>query len=185
VVSIGVSGHRFLTEVEKLKAGIDQVLIRIDQIYPGETWEVISALAEGADRLVVERVHQFKRPVRLIVPLPMAVDEYQKDFSSQESRDEFHKLLGAAEEVVRLPGAASREGGYWAAGEYLLDHSTLLIVLWDGQSALGKGGTGEVAEAARKRGIPLAWVQCGNRQPGTIQPTPPGVEQGTVLFERF
>jgi hypothetical protein len=81
---------------------------------------------------------------------------------------------------------ASREEGYWAAGQFVLDHCTVLIALWDGQIAQCKGGTGEMVAAARQRGLPLAWVHCGNRRPGTTEAFSLGdQEQGTVSFENF
>ncbi len=68
---------------------------------------------------------------------------------------------------------------------YILEHCDVLVALWDGQSEQGKGGTGEIVAIARERGLPLAWVQCGNRQPGTNQPTLLRGRQGKVIFERF
>ena len=56
MIRIGVTGHRFLAEIPKLRDGIDQALTRIAQTYPNEPWAVVSSLAEGADRLVVQRV---------------------------------------------------------------------------------------------------------------------------------
>jgi hypothetical protein len=38
---------------------------------------------------------------------------------------------------------------------------------------------------ARARGMPIAWVHCGNRIPGTNQTISLGEEQGTVSFENF
>jgi hypothetical protein len=185
MLTIGVTGHRFLTEVDKLQAGIDQGLARIDTHYPGQAWSVVSSLAEGADRLVVERVFAYQPTARLVVPLPLPVEEYQADFSSTGSRDEFERWLALASEVAQLPATASRDAAYRAAAEYILKRSSVLIALWDGLEAQGRGGTGEVVAIARERGLPLVWVQCGNRQPGTNKPTQLGGRQGKIIFERF
>ncbi len=61
----------------------------------------------------------------------------------------------------------------------------MLLAVWDGQPPQGAGGTGWVVSEARRRGLPLAWVHAGNRQPGSEQPVSLGDEQGTVTFERF
>jgi hypothetical protein len=61
---------------------------------------VLSALAEGADRLVAQRVLT-RANARLIVPLPLARDEYMQDFESDESKREFLDLLARADVLGR------------------------------------------------------------------------------------
>ena len=69
MIRIGVTGHRVLTDVERIEDGIEAALRRIEHRFPGELLTVISALAEGADRLVA--YHILERPgARLIVSLP-------------------------------------------------------------------------------------------------------------------
>ena len=185
MIVIGVTGHRFLVEVNKLQVGIDQALARIHDRWPGEAWSVISCLAEGADRLVVERTQALRPAARLMAVLPLPVEDYQADFTSAESRLELQQLLNLASETIRLPAAATRDEAYWAGGMYVLAHATVLIALWDGQGAQGKGGTGEIVTQARQQGLPLAWIKCGNRQPGTNSGGNLEKEQGKVSFERF
>jgi hypothetical protein len=182
VINIGVSGHRFLAEIDKLQAGIDQALAWIERILPGQEWSVISSLAEGADRLVVHQVYKAKPAVKLIVALPLPIEEYRQDFSSEESTREFLQLFHQASTIIQPATSASREDGYLAAGQYILDHSAVLIALWDGQSAQGKGGTGEVVSLALKQGLPVAWVHCANAKPATAEPASLGQEQGRVTF---
>jgi hypothetical protein len=185
MIAIGVTGHRFLAEVDRLTIGIDQALSRIDERYPGEAWSVISSLAEGADRLVVERVLARHPSARLVAVLPLPEADYQADFASVESIKDFKRLLSLASETLFLPSAPTREEAYWAGGDYVLAHASVLIALWDGQGAQGRGGTGEMVTLARARGLPLAWVRCGNRKPGTNEGVSLGEEQGEVSFEGF
>jgi hypothetical protein len=185
MVRIGVSGHRFLAEIPKLQTGIDRALAHIDSIFPHQPWAILSSLAEGADRLVVERVLLSRPDARLIVPLPLEQSEYLKDFEPGASVAQFLSLLHRAAEVIPPLAVLSRSEGYWAAGKYMLDHCDVLVTLWDGQGAQGQGGTGEMVAIARQRHLPLAWVHCGNRKPGTNQPTSLGEEQGRVSFEEF
>jgi len=184
MVAIGVSGHRILTEIDKITAGIDEALRHIERAFPGQSLTVISALAEGGDRLVAERV--LARPrARLVVPLPLPADDYINDFTTAESTDEFRGLLDRADEVIELPPAPTRNEAYEAAGLYVLDHRDVLIAIWDGQGSHGQGGTAEIVVRARARRLPIAWVHAGNRKPGTMEPTSLGEEQGTVTFENF
>lgn len=184
MVAIGVTGHRFLTELDKLTSGVDEALCRIERAFPGQSLTVISPLAEGSDRLVVHCV--LVHPgARLIVPLPLSESEYMADFESTESKEEFLKLLGQADKVIVLPPDSPRSQAYVAVGRYVLDHCDVLIALWDGWPAQGQGGAGEIVAEARQRGLPLAWVRAGNRIPGTEEPTSLGDRQGEVSFERF
>jgi hypothetical protein len=179
-----VTGHRFLAERDRLAAGVDEALRRIREAFPGQPLTVISPLAEGADRLVVRRVLG-SAGARLVVPLPLPQPEYMADFQSAESGKEFLALLRRADQVIALPPSAAHDQACAAAGRYVMDHCDCLIALWDGQPAEGLGGTGEMVERARQRGLPLAWIRAGNRTPGTDQPATLGEQQGTVTFERF
>ena len=184
VVRIGVTGHRFLTALDRVEAGIEEALRRVEELWPGQPLTVVSSLAEGADRLVVRQV--LARPGgRLAAVLPLPNDDYMTDFGDDGSRSEFLSLLEQAEEAVELPPVGSRDAAYESGGLYVLDHCDVLLALWDGQGAQGQGGTGGTVAEARQRGLPIAWVHAGNRKPGTEEPTSLGDEQGTVTFENL
>ena len=180
---VGVTGHRFLAESDKLLDGLRQACEGIESSFPGANWLLVSPLAEGADRLVTGLL--LERGARLLAPLPLPIETYLEDFPEPESRQEFLNLMARATEVVQLPPAATRDAAYLQVGRYILEHCDVLIALWDGQEAQGQGGTGEIVAEARQLGLPLAWVHCGNRKPGTLEPLSLGAEQGLVTFERF
>jgi hypothetical protein len=184
VVAIGVSGHRALTEIQRLEAGLAEVVRRLEEAFGEERWTVVSALAEGADRLVAHRLLA-RKGTRLVAVLPLAREEYETDFRTDASREEFRGLLALAKEVVEVPPEPNRERAYEIGGHVVLDRADVLVAVWDGQGAQGRGGTGTVVAAARERGLPLAWVHAGNRKPGTVEPTGLGDEQGEVTLERL
>src|SRR5436190_7862199 len=98
MVAVGVTGHRILTDLDKINAGVEEALRRIEQVFPGQPLTVISSLAEGADRLVVRQV--LTRPqAHLVVPLPLPKADYLTDFKSAASKAEFLSLLDQADEV--------------------------------------------------------------------------------------
>jgi hypothetical protein len=181
---IGVTGHRTLAELEKIDAGVKEALRKIEQVFPDEPLTCISALAEGADRIVARHVLT-RAGARLIVALPLPESDYFNDFVSEGSRAEFRSLLQRANQVVEMPSTATRDEAYEAAGKYVVDNSDVLITIWDGQSAQGRGGTSVMVARARKREMPLAWVHAGNRDPSTHLPTSLGHNQGSVSFENF
>ena len=180
---LGVTGHRVLAELEKINAGIDAALEHIQKIFPNRPFTVLSPLAEGADRLVADRI--LAQPnAQLIAVLPMPRTEYETDFDD-ESRQEFLSFLKRAQQIVELPPAPTREAAYEACGLYVLNHCDILIAIWDGQPAQGVGGTGAIVAAAREIKKPLVWIHAGNRKLGTMEATTLGEEQGTVTYENL
>jgi hypothetical protein len=181
---IGVTGHRILMELPKIEAGIAHAMRWIEVAFPGQFLTVVSPLAEGADRLVVQQVMALPG-ARISVVLPMDKEDYLTDFATADSKQEFLRLLQQAREVVQMPPAANRDEAYEAVGQYVLDHCDVLIAVWDGKGAQGVGGTGGIVAEARRRNMPIAWIQAGNRAPKTGEPTTLGEEQGKVIFENF
>lgn len=169
---IGVTGHRDLREedVPRLEAEVDRVIagLRADYL-DGETpIIVLSALAEGADRLVARVA--LERGARLIAPLPMPREEYCRDFEpglKAGSAAEFDQLLAqaiAAPVVPFTPGNSlaevrqdphKRAEQYRAVGLFIAQHSNIVIAVWDGDDTnMAIGGTAEVVKFTRE-GIPL------------------------------
>ncbi|MCW2768120.1 MAG: hypothetical protein JWO11_4079, partial [Nocardioides sp.] len=145
---------------EAVSAEVDRVLDRLVAPAPDARLVVVSSLAEGADRIVAARV--LTRPgARLEVVLPLGADDYATDFAGPDSRREFADLLMAATQVVVVPADdrdPSREAAYARAGTAMLHASDVLLALWDGQDARGRGGTGQVVAEARALGLPVEIV---------------------------
>ena len=180
---IGVTGHRFLAEVDKLRAGVDRALDEIERSFGGHRLVAVSPLAEGADRLVAEAVLQ--RGGDLVAPLPLPVDDYLQDFESEQSETQFQQLLERAAEVIELAATPTRNEAYEQVGLYVLDNCDVLIAVYDGQPSQGRGGTAEIVERALQRGMPVLHVKAGNRTPGTNEPTSLGEEQGELVIHNL
>jgi hypothetical protein len=181
---LGVTGHRVLAEVDRVREGVAAALEHIEQAFPGRKLTIVSALAEGADRIVVQEV--LKKPgAELEVILPMPRADYVQDFSTQESKREFERLMGRARTVQELPLRAERAASYKEAGSRILERSHVVFAVWDGKPEQGLGGTGATVALARAKSLPIVWIHAGNRVPGTLEPTSLGSAQGSVTFERF
>ena len=184
MVAVGVSGHRDLSDIEAIANAIDEVLHEILAAYGDGPLHVISPLAEGADRLVAWRA-MANYSVRLAVPLPLEMSDYMLDFKSISSKAEFTTLLEQADNIFELPAEDTREAGYLAAGMYVLNHSDVLIAVWDGAPANGMGGTSEIVAEARRRGMPMAWVQIAGEE-GESSSNKKKLARGIpVQYERF
>ena len=151
MVRVGVTGHRSIDDVDAVMTSVDDVLDRLPE-GPIEVW---SSLAEGADRLVVERVLR-RSGSRLVAVLPHDAEDYADDFG--ESAGEFDELLAAADHVVVVARQSTREAAYEAAGRAVVDGSDVLLALWDGEESRGQGGTAEIVEYARERGVTVEVV---------------------------
>jgi hypothetical protein len=180
---VSITGHRFLADPGAVRAGIASAFDEIDDCGEPRPLVVMSQLAEGSDRLVAEAA--LARGASLIAFLPLPRDEYTQDFETQSSKDEFLRLLARAAEVHEGQSRADRSAAYRETGLAMLAQADLLLAVWDGQSAQGEGGTGEIVAEAARLGIPLAWVHAGNRRPGTSEPVTLGAAQGVLTTERL
>jgi hypothetical protein len=173
---VGVTGHRKLALTPALSTAIDQALdLILDQLRPAVrdrcTLVAVSALADGADRFVAKRV--LARPrARLEVILPLPKADYVTDFDPQDSLPEFEHLLGAAswvasvppEEAQEDPPERARQDAYAAAGRAVADRADVMVAVWDGHPAAGKGGTGDVVNYLREHGRPWVWLPADGGQ---------------------
>jgi hypothetical protein len=169
---IGVTGHRDLREadVPRLETEIAAVIAGLRRDYLKNDKEtpivVLSALAEGADRLVARVA--LAKGARLIAPLPMPLDEYKRDFQPglrPGNMAEFDALFAQAIAAPVMPLQASleavrtdrqkRNAQYRAVGIFITQHCHVLLALWDGDDKdMSAGGTAEVVQYKRE-GIPL------------------------------
>lgn len=162
-IVLGVTGHRALSDEERIEAAVREQIQRLKERYPDSPFAILSPLAEGADRLVA-RVAIEVLDARLLVPLPMPEDEYRTDFADEASQDEYDALRARAESVFELDvgGAGDtlglngeeRNRRYAMAGAFVADRSQILFAIWDGQDASGTGGTGDVAQWALDGHVP-------------------------------
>lgn len=155
---VAVSGHRDLpaADLPAIRARISAFFQELRADYPHTPLRLLSALAEGADRVAAEVALELG--VELVVPLPMPADLYERDFPG--SRESFQALLDAAaredaERVFTLPLApgnssdaiaapgAARDRQYEQLAAYLARHAHLLLALWDGDRTEKPGGTAQ------------------------------------------
>lgn len=156
---VGVTGHRDLRaeDVERLEGEVEKVFDRIKRQMPRTSIIIVSALAEGADRLVA-RVG-LRRGYRMVSPLPMPPETYKGTFETDEARDELDDLLKRADPWFALSEGRvddpdeDRETCYALTGAYLAQSCQVLIALWDGQDTGKPGGSSAVVNNALK-GVP-------------------------------
>jgi len=194
-LTVGVTGHRRLHDTEELATRVNEALdvhvpalldaasrsLVSDSGLTQPSFTVLTPLAEGADRCVARTI--LERPgSRLEVILPLAEQDYLEDFGTSASRAEFQRLLALASRPISLRErplatdyppdelAAARARAYEELGRRIVNDCDVLIAVWDGEPARGKGGTAEVVAYARDSGRPV--VVIPTNRPGSVEVYP-------------
>lgn len=124
-----------------------------------EHFVLVSALAEGADRIAAQAGLAAGFSLDVILPFPAAV--YEADFTASGSLAEFGALLARAGTCRTLPGGKSSDdpnvaiSAYAAAASAVLETSDLLIAVWDGLPPRSEAGTGATVQRALAQGLPV------------------------------
>lgn len=158
---IAVTGHRMnriSNDTEVALVGLVVECLSRIKVSCIEPIQVLSALAEGADRIVVEAALQIGVPFSVVLPFPP--NTYEADFETSASKERFYFLLKHAQTVEFLSERprSARSQGYRSVGDALLKNIDALIAIWDGEPARGKGGTAEVVQKALDAGVPVLWL---------------------------
>jgi len=179
--TIGVTGARTLEDATLLGSRVESVLADLQEMVGRRSvapvqYVILSPLAEGADRLVAWKALEILQ-ADLEVVLPLDERDYIDDFDSPESKAEFSELHALAWRVTQVEPVANRAEAYEMAGHYVVDHCDVLIALWDGQPASGRGGTAEIVTYARRQRRKLYWIHTEDgriaEEPGEGLDVPP------------
>jgi hypothetical protein len=181
-VRIGVTGHRDPLLAPDLSAAVRDRLVGIRALFSASrttavAFEMLSALADGADRLVVcEAVDFFESvgvDIELHAVLPLEADDYREDFAPGASLAQFDELLKVAAVRTSMPHGVDREQAYELAGRFIADHSDVMIALWDRREQTEIGGTAEIVRYARRMGTPVLVVPTARAGDPDRTPDPP------------
>jgi hypothetical protein len=188
-IRVGVTGHRRPDDAAVETAVREALDAGIVGLFPPEAREtlarvraarttpiayrVLSPLAEGADRVVAKAVLSMPG-ARLDAVLPLTIEDYLEDFETEESKQEFLSLLALSRRPTLLrtrnirderhdqqDRAEMRRRAYNVVGQYIVDHCDVLIAVWDGEPARGRGGTAEAVAYALEQNRPVIRVWQG------------------------
>ncbi len=153
---VGFSGHRQVADKAGAATAICTALEWLRREAPGE-WIGLSSIAIGSDQMFVDQVLGLGMSWQVILPLPRA--EFQKDFDADEWAD-VEQILTQAEHTRVLSENGTREDAYLDCGMETVNDADVLLALWDGQAARGKGGTADVVDYARSLGKPVIIIDA-------------------------
>ncbi len=181
---IGVTGHRDVADPEQVRHQVAEALAAVELAcragrprarHPQRAvtpirLQVVSALAEGADRIVATTV--LDAGGELLVLLPYDEAAYVRtDCSTPASVAEYTELRARASQIWMVDAQplgddADRPRRYEELGHALVASVDVLIALWDGQHGQGRGGTSSVVGTALAARVPVIWVPTSRRSAG-------------------
>lgn len=170
---IGFSGHQQLGNQATI-AFVAQSLREILTTYREQAQAcnqellIYSALAPGSDQLFVKTALELAIPVEAVIPCV----EYEDIFALGEAVSEYHQLLARCRNIHPLPAQKCSDEAYLEAGHWIVEHCDLLLLVWNGYPAGGKGGTADVASYARLLRRPFLHIHTRQhtiKQYGSLQ----------------
>ncbi len=153
---LAITGHRGLPrETEQL---VDTALR--EEIAGTPAVVGLSCLADGADSLFAQAVLDQRGELVVIVPAA----RYREGLP-EEHHPVYDALLARASDVVRLDHVESTSQSHMDASIDMIERADRLVAVWDGKPARGYGGTADIVDAARDRGLPVTviWPEGARR----------------------
>ncbi len=154
---VGFTGHRHLEDPAGAASAIRGALESVQGEIPGE-WIALSSIAGGGDQLFVQQARTLGLAWHAILPLPRA--EFADDFTPVEW-SAVERVLAAADHVKVINENGDRRDAYLDCGIETVNGSDVLIAVWDGDPARGKGGTADVVQYAQSIGKPVMIIDAG------------------------
>jgi hypothetical protein len=150
-LKVGITGHQERPGIDWTWVGeaIGAELARLPGPIVG-----LSALARGADQVFAEAV--LAAGGRLVFVRPTA--DYESNYEGAEL-ERFRAFRAAATEEIYIPPDAGDQDAFLAAGKRVVEECDVLIAVWDGKVAHGKGGTADIVEFARARSLPIIHIE--------------------------
>lgn len=170
-IGIGVTGHRLArldaSQLPALSASVAKILDDIAASLaaaPGGL-RLLTSLADGADSLVADEALGRGWQVDAVLPFPR--DDYGADFADSHTREAYQERLGKSRAILELPGSRADDHGiaYERAGRAVLAQCDVLIAIWDGAAARGRGGAAQIVGEAVLQGIPVIHIDATGVHP--------------------
>jgi hypothetical protein len=142
-MQIAISGHQSRPGLDWIWTA-KEIRKTLRRLLPIE--KAYSSLAVGSDRIFAREALSLGVSLTAILPLP----HYEQMFSGA-ALVEYQALLARCE-ILQLPGLATAEQSFLAAGQLAVARADVLIAVWDGEAAAGLGGTADIVRHGLDRG---------------------------------
>ncbi len=197
MLRVGITGHSSLNpdQIGNLEQAVDKAINFIEQEFFEHYLSVFSPLAAGADRLAARRLLK-REAAGLIAILPLPQDEYLNDFASSddcrfdkqgaELRQELKYFLSQkAMEIIEMPPAPTKKSAYLNAGNFIAEHSDVLLAIWDGNEDKASSITAQIVAKAEELNKPICHIWGENFK--ADRPSKANTEEkcGQICYKNF
>ena len=123
----------------------------------------VTMLGPGADQLFARVVLELGGILHVVQPTTGM--QYRDGFEDEAAWRGYDELYGQASHVEALEHTASTEQAHMDGGKAVVDRSSVLVAIWDGEPSRGLGGTADIVAYARQRGVPVTviWPEGATR----------------------
>ena len=153
---VGFTGHRELRDPARIKVALRQVLQELKQKCDGRLL-TFSSIANGADALFADESIALKLPWKAVLPFPK---KFYLESVAEEERHVINSYTEKAYAVETMPLSVQQEDLYLNCGIRTVDDCDVLVAVWDGEPARGKGGTADVVAYARQINKQVIWIHA-------------------------
>ena len=162
-MTLGISGHRNRPGIDW-----DWVALQIRAAFQSRApvRRAFTSLAAGSDQIFAREALALNVPVTAIIPLA----DYETILEAGEVAP-YNELLRRCQ-VITLQGSSDLPRSFLEAGQKVAESADILVAVWDGQPALGVGGTADIVRYSLGRGQPVLHI---NPVTKTVQPL--GIER--------
>lgn len=140
-MKIGITGHQDLGAEETSRWITTKIEEAIDKYHATLGF---TSLAAGADQIFAELLIKKKIPYVAVIPC----ENYENTFIGKKSMTNFLLLVEESIEVQRLGYRKPSETAFLEAGKQVVKASQMMIAVWNGKKAVGKGGTADIVNYA-------------------------------------
>ena len=159
---LGITGHQDIPPTAK--KFVEDRIIEVLRSVPGK-FIGVSSLASGADQLFAKIVVRMGAELHVVIPCA----KYESTFTDKRALNRYHRLLERADKVEVLNHNGPSQSAFLHAGHRVVDLSQMVVAVWDGLNARGKGGTADIVRYAHERAkeVVVVWPSGVSRHKQT------------------
>jgi hypothetical protein len=160
-VKVGITGHqrRPGLDWDWTTNAIDATLKDLSPVA-----HAFSSLAIGADQVFARSA--LNQGILVSAIIPMA--DYDRFFDGPDLGS-YRSLLGQCRMTI-LSCTANEEECFLAAGQWIVEHSDIMIAVWDGKGVEGRGGTADIVAHSLGMGRQVIHLDPFARTIKTLKP---------------
>ncbi|WP_157976305.1 hypothetical protein [Lewinella sp. IMCC34191] len=145
-MKIGITGHQNLIDNSTSTWVYKSIANFIEEI--GDEVMGLSSIAIGADQIFCQVLIDMSLPYHVIIPC----QNYRELF---EDKANYDKYINSSDKRIVLDYAEDSQQAFFDAGKVIVNSCDLVVAVWNGKSAKGLGGTGDVVNYARSINRPV------------------------------